>query len=193
MAARLVEIAKDPHSRPGNQNAKKRDENAEVNYPREKKRKGNNGNADPERIIARLKRDAADNPQTQALLDTLNATPQLAGDPAAVGPEGQRNAGGDLIGAERAARVTISRARGLWLWWLPSRFSGGIERRLLGKLPASSKLFKTTACGSFPNQYLDKNKQQAHKILCRQCLRRATYHARDHTVFSAGRVRATAD
>jgi hypothetical protein len=55
-----TEPAKDPHSRPGNQNARKGEGNAEVNYPREKKRKGNNGNADPSRIIARLKRDQDD-------------------------------------------------------------------------------------------------------------------------------------
>jgi hypothetical protein len=58
----LVEPAADPHSRPGNKNAMKKDENAVVNYSPESapKRKRKNGAADPEYVIARLKRDAAD-------------------------------------------------------------------------------------------------------------------------------------
>ena len=71
MAARKVETAKDPHSRPGNQNAKKRDENAVENFDREKKKRTGNNNASPERVIARLKRDAQTDPKAEALLQQV--------------------------------------------------------------------------------------------------------------------------
>ena len=54
--------------------AKDREDNSSGNLPLEKpKRNRGNGNADPERVIARLKRDAETNPNAQALLDTLSA------------------------------------------------------------------------------------------------------------------------
>ena len=61
-----VEPAKDPHARPGNSNARK-DDNAGENFPPEKRERKTGANS-PERIIARLKRDAETNPHAEALL-----------------------------------------------------------------------------------------------------------------------------
>lgn len=63
--------AADPYSRPGNQNARKKDENAVANgNPVSPKTKGSHKS---ETIIARLKRDAATNPQAEALLGSIDA------------------------------------------------------------------------------------------------------------------------
>ena len=67
-----VEAAKDPHARPGNANARK-ENNAETNYHREKRKSSQS----PERIIARLKRDAATDTHAAALLGSIEA-PSLA-------------------------------------------------------------------------------------------------------------------
>ena len=63
-----VEAAKDPHARPGNANARK-ENNAETNYHREKRKSSQS----PERIIARLKRDAATDTHAAALLGSIEA------------------------------------------------------------------------------------------------------------------------
>ena len=66
-----VEPAKDPHARPGNSNARK-DDNAGENFPPEKRERKTGANS-PERIIARLKRDAATDPQAEAMLGSIEA------------------------------------------------------------------------------------------------------------------------
>lgn len=66
-----VDAAKDPHARPGNANARK-EENAGENFPPEKRERKTGANS-PERIIARLKRDAATDTLAAALLGSIEA------------------------------------------------------------------------------------------------------------------------
>ena len=65
-----VDAAGDPHSRPGNQSAKKVDDNAEVNSLRDKQ-KPRWGSKDPERIVSRLKRDAKTDTRAAEMLTKI--------------------------------------------------------------------------------------------------------------------------
>ena len=68
--ARLVETAKE-HGGARDGAGRKSEDNQGENFPLKKERK--TGSASPERVIARLKRDAATDPNAQSLLDTLSA------------------------------------------------------------------------------------------------------------------------
>lgn len=70
----VVEPAADPHARPGNQNARKKEENTSADRaPVPTGKRSGKSNDNPERVISRLKRDAATDPNARALLDTLSA------------------------------------------------------------------------------------------------------------------------
>ncbi|MBK1655359.1 hypothetical protein [Allochromatium vinosum] len=74
MAARKVETAKGHGGARENagRKGKDRENKSSGNLPLEKpKRNKGNGNADPERVIARLKRDAATDPKAEALLQQV--------------------------------------------------------------------------------------------------------------------------
>ena len=67
-----LDPASDPHARPGNQNARKKENNAGENFPPDKRVRKTGANS-PERIIARLKRDAATDTHAAALLGSIEA------------------------------------------------------------------------------------------------------------------------
>lgn len=73
LAVRSVEALAAPNARPGNQNARKQDDNAVDNINRVSNPKPSKGGTDPGYLTARLKRDAATDPKAQALLDSLAA------------------------------------------------------------------------------------------------------------------------
>ena len=66
-----LDPASDPHARPGNQNARKKENNAGENFPPDKRVRKTGANS-PERIIARLKRDAATDTHAAALLGRID-------------------------------------------------------------------------------------------------------------------------
>ena len=72
VAVRMAEAAKKQGGTGANQHTVKQAD-SKCDYSTSAKPAKKRGSTDPATIIARLKRDAADNPQAQALLDTLSA------------------------------------------------------------------------------------------------------------------------